>query len=156
MDYELFLKLFRIILLNLQKIKNPMHKQCLNWPIPLSAQLGAAICFWAGEQAYDINMIFGICSHSEVLFHSIDMCLEVINQCDELDFSFPTDHVKQKEIADRFKEKSEAELDWCVGVIDNTLIWTYCCPDKVAKCKKEGVGQKKFLCYRKGKFGLNF
>ena len=54
-------------------------------------------------------MIFGM-SHSEV-FHSVDMCLEAaVNQCDELAFSFPTDHAKQKEIADGFKEMSEAEL----------------------------------------------
>ena len=152
MDYEVFLKLFKIILPNLKKIKNPTRKQCPNGPIPLSARLGAAIRFWAGGQAYDIKMIFGM-SHSEV-FHSVDMCLEAINQCDELGFTFPADHAKQKEIADGFKEKSEAELDWCVGVIDGMLIWTYC-PDE-AECKKVGVGQKKFLCYRKGKFGLNF
>ena len=82
------------------------------------------------------------------------MCLEAINQCDELAFSFPTDHAKQKDIADGFKEKSEAELDWCVGVIDGMLIWIYC-PSE-AECETLGVGQKKFLCYRKGRFGLIF
>ena len=43
MDYEVFLKLFKIILPNLQKIKNPTRGQCLNGPISLSARLGAAI-----------------------------------------------------------------------------------------------------------------
>ena len=108
MDYEVFLKLFKIILPNLQKLENRNRKSCPNGPIPLSARLGAVIRFWAGGQAYDIKLIFGM-SHSEV-FHSVDMCLEAINQCDELAFSFPADHAKQKEIADGFKEMSEAEL----------------------------------------------
>jgi hypothetical protein len=65
----------------------------------------------------------------------------------------PADHEKQKEIASAFYNASSAGFDSCAGAIDGILIWTQKPSEKdAAKC---GLGQKKFLCGRKNKFGLN-
>jgi hypothetical protein len=60
---------------------------------------------------------------------------------------------EQKKISKGFEKKSEVGFFNCAGCIDGILIWTHKPTEKYAA--KAGVGRKKFVCGRKGKFGLN-
>ena len=86
------------------------------------------------------------------VFHSIDLVIDAINQCPALAFSFPADHGKQRDIAAGFKRKSKVGFDKCVGAIDCMLLWIEKPSDE--DCIACGVDPKKFMCGRKGKFGL--
>ncbi len=66
---------------------------------------------------------------------------------------YPKSHFEQKMIAKGFEEKSDVGFFNCAGCVDGLLIWTLKPSEKDAQMS--GVGQKKFLCGRKGKFGLN-
>jgi hypothetical protein len=50
-----------------------------------------------------------------------------------------------------FKEASAIGFDTCAGVIDGILKWMQ--KPTINEAKRVGVGQKKFLCGRKHKFG---
>ena len=52
-----------------------------------------------------------------------------------------------------FRDASKVKFDCCAGAIDGILIWMHKPSSKEAK--NAGVGQKKFLCGQKHKFGLN-
>ena len=96
--------------------------------------------------------MFGI-SHSSV-FLSVDCVIEAVNNCKQLDITFPTDHAEQQKIAKGFLQKSHlARIGCCVGCIDGIVIWTHK-PSK-DNCEEVGVSESKFYCGRKHKFGLN-
>ena len=61
-----------------------------NWPVDLTVRLTCALRFFAGGEAYDIACMFGV-SHSSV-FESIDVVIDAINKCKELNISFPRYH----------------------------------------------------------------
>ena len=48
-----------------------------------------AICFFAGGEAYDISVMFGISLLS--VFDSIDAVVDAVNGCKEMDIVFPFD-----------------------------------------------------------------
>ena len=52
-----------------------------------------------------------------------------------------------------FQNASTPGISNCAGAIDGILIWTY--KPSLKDAKDSGIGQKKFLCGRKHKFGLN-
>jgi hypothetical protein len=97
-------------------------------------------------------LVFGI-SYTERIFTSVNYVLDAINLTRSLDIKFPTDHAKQYEIAEGFLRKSAANFDTCVGCLDGMLVWIH--PPSKEECEKIGVGQAKFICGRKSKFGLN-
>ena len=118
----------------------------------LTVRLACALRFFAGGEAYDISVMFGV-SHSSV-FESIDIVVEAINKCKQLHISFPRDHGRQREIARGFRAKSPtAHFNRVVGCIDGMLIWMH--KPSQAECEEEGVDETKFFCGRKHKFGLN-
>ena len=53
-----------------------------------------------------------------------------------------------------FQFVSQAKIDICAGLIDGILIWIAKLSSKQAE--KAEINQGKFLCGRKGKFGLNY
>ena len=59
---------------------------------------------------------------------------------------------KQRVIAKSFEQKSEVSFDNCVGCVDGLLIWIHM--PSLEECEKVSVGQTKFVCGMKSKFGL--
>ena len=92
-----------------------------NGLISTETRLSAALRYFAGGSPTDIAICHGI-SHSEV-FVSVWRVVDAVNNCEELAFSFPECHQKQKELALGFKNRSEAGFDCCVAAIDGLLLW---------------------------------
>ena len=67
--------------------------------------------------------MFGV-SHSDV-HKSVGFFIDAVNASENFKIKFPTYHSKQREIAQRFKELSEAEFDCCAGAVDGMLVWTH-------------------------------
>lgn len=153
MSYATFCELFRILKADLIRlIDAKKEERSPNGPISPQVRLACGIRFFAGGDAYDIACMFGI-SHSSV-FKSIDFVIDAVNECAVLKIEFPSDHEKQREIAAGFRKKSpNARIGRCVGCIDGLIIWTH--KPSLAECDEIGVGQSKFFCGRKHKFGLN-
>ena len=122
-----------------------------NGPITTSVRLACALCYFAGSSPLDIMSKYGI-SHSEVM-ESVWYTVESVNKLDEFKIEYPESADKQDEIARGFQAASKANIDICAGAIDGILIWMEKPSQKNAETAK--VSQQKFLCGRKGKFGLN-
>lgn len=114
-------------------------------------RLACAIRVFAGGDPSDIGCVFGV--SSTVVYDSVDFVICAVNECNELEIRFPTDHAEQLKIAEGFRRKSKADIDICVGATDGMLIWLLCICQK--ECEKLGVGANKFYCGRKKKYGLN-
>ena len=83
--------------------------------IPSETRLSVALRFFAGGRPDDIMLVHGI---SFVKFYkSLWAVVDAVNSCDNpaIDFSYPSDHEKQREIASEFHSKSN---DCCAGAID--------------------------------------
>ena len=129
---------------------------CSSPPIPngiisSSARLGIALRYFAGGSPYDIMVKFGV-SHSSV-FECVWIIVQAVNELSAMKISYPSDVETQKKIARGFCNASKVKFDCCAGAIDGILIWMHKPSQKEADAA--GVGQKKFLCGRKSKFGLN-
>ena len=158
MDETSFWRLCRIIRLYMIA-KKPVSKGrgrrkkngAKNGVIPSPLKLSAALCWFAGDSAYDIAVSHGI-GHTDV-FRAVWRVVDAVNKCPELAFNYPESHHKQRQIAAGFARKSKAGFTQCCGAIDGILIWMEKPSEKSrdqAKC-----GPKKFFCGRKKKFGLN-
>ena len=86
------------------------------------------------------------------VFYSVWVVIDVINNCKQLKYQFPM-HEEQKEIAEGFREKSDADFDRVIGAINGIVICTLC-PSQYF-CDLLRCDSKSFRCYRKDKFGLN-
>ena len=122
-----------------------------NGSISPSIRLGAAIRYFAGGSPYDIVCVFGI-SYSEVM-NSVWIAVEAINNCPQFKIAYPDSLEDQRKIAAGFEAASVPGIRNCAGAIDGILIWML--KPSLKEAKKSGVDQKKFLCGRKHKFGLN-
>lgn len=122
-----------------------------NGPISPSARLGASIRYFAGGCPYDIVYMFGI-SYSEVMT-SVWIVVEAINTCPQFDIFYPETLEEQRQIAAGFQAASTPGIRNCAGAIDGVLIWML--KPSQREAQEAGVDQKKFLCGRKHKFGLN-
>ena len=122
-----------------------------NGVITTSMRLGIALRYFAGGSPYDIMVKFGV-SHTSI-FESVWIIVEAINLFRGMDILYPSDHNIQKKIAMGFCGASKVKFNRCAGAIDGILIWMHKPTFKDAE--EAGVGQKKFLCTRKNKFGLN-
>ena len=94
---------------------------------------------------------YGI-SYSEVL-KSVWITVEAVNKCPTFTISYPDSLEEQKRIAAEFQAASTPGITNCAGAIDGILIWIL--KPSLKESEIAGVGQKKFLCGRKHKFGLN-
>jgi DDE superfamily endonuclease len=110
-----------------------------------------AVRYFAGGRPEDICLVHGV-SHSEV-FKSVWKVVDAVLACEQLSFSFPSDHEKQKELAVGFASKSQPGFSNCCGAINGMLLWTERFSDE--ERAKAGCASKKFFCGRKHKFGLN-
>jgi hypothetical protein len=139
-----------------KKCKASHHKKkkkgATNDIISLLLRLSVALQYFAGGDPYNIMVSHGM-SHTEV-YNSIWIVVDAINRCQELAFSFPEDHGKQREIAKGFAARSHAGFDMCCGCIDGMLLWIK--KPNQTDCEVAKVGEIKFFCGRKGKFGLCF
>ena len=122
-----------------------------NGVIDTSVRLACALRYFAGGSPYDIMGKYGI-SHTEVL-QSVWYVVEAINCFVEFHISYPSDHQEQQKIADKFRRASAVDFDNCAGAIDGLLIWIQ--RPTIDDARRSGIGQKKFFCGRKHKFGLN-
>jgi len=109
-----------------------------NGPITSSICLGAALRYFAGGSAYDIICVFAI-------------SLSV--NCSDFDISYPETIEEQRSKAAGFESASAPGIRNCAGAIDGILIWML--KPSLEEAKKTGVDQKRYLCGRKHKFGLN-
>ena len=120
-------------------------------PITTSVRLALASRYFAGGAPTDLMCKYGV-SHASV-FVSVWVVVEAIKNIEEFDIQFPSSHEDQLRIAHAFQRKSKVGFHNCVGAIDGILIWMHKPSEKEAKRSK--VNQKKYLCGRKHKFGLN-
>ena len=122
-----------------------------NGSIDSSVRLACALRYFAGGSPYDLMGKYGI-SHT-VVMESVWYVVQAVNNLHEMDIEYPESAEEQNKIAQKFKQVSSAGFDICAGAIDGILIWI----KKPALKEATGAecGQIKFLCGRKGKFGLN-
>jgi len=125
-------------------------KGAKNRSITGELRLSVALRHFAGGRPEDISLVHGI-SHSEV-FNSIWKVVDAVNKCPELAFKYPESHVEQQLIADGFKSKSFPGFSVCAGAIDCMLIWIE--KPNAEQCRISQVGEKKWFCGRKKKFGV--
>ena len=130
MSYHALCRLLRLIEPALEKEMDskrnePGYVECApNGLIDSLVRVAAAIRFFAGAEAYDISVMFGI-SHTS-MFDSLDCVVNAINGTEAMDIKFPTDHEEQRKIARGFQMKSPvAKIDCCVGCVDGLVIWIH-------------------------------
>lgn len=157
MDAEAFWNLHRLLKPHMVKDRaprvSPGKKGAVNGLITTPVRLSCALRYCAGGRPEDIALVHGI-SHTEV-FRSLWYVVDAVNACQDayLSLSFPEDHEKQRAIAKGFEKKSRAGFNNCCGATDGMLVWMEKPGEE--ECIDAGCGPKKFLCGRKGKFGLN-
>ena len=162
MCYESFWKLHDLVSTKIEEMASKLRPHApklgshrsppiANGIISTSVRLGIALRYFAGGSPYDIMAKYGV-SHSSV-FDSIWIVVESVNSLSSFHISYPSAHEKQESIAKGFRDASKVKFDCCAGAIDGILIWMH--KPSMKQADKAGVGQKKFLCGRKHKFGLN-
>ncbi len=165
MSYESFLRLHDLLEVRIKeaaaKIRGytPKDFHGENWSAPpisngtisTSVRLGVAKRYFAGGSPYDIMSKFGV-SHTSV-FESVWMVVEAVNKLPAMNIEYPSDIEEQMMIARGFCNASKVKFDCCAGAIDGILIWMH--KPSLKEAEAAGVGQKKFLCGHKNKFGLN-
>jgi DDE superfamily endonuclease len=122
-----------------------------NGPITPSVRLACALRYFAGGSPYDLMTSYCI-GHTDMVY-SIWYVVDAINAHAEFQISYPTDHGKQRAIAESFRRKSGASFECCAGAIDGILVWIHKPTEE--ECAMAGCSSGKFFCGRKHKFGLN-
>ena len=122
-----------------------------NGKIESSVRLACAIRYFAGGSTYDIMGKYFI-SYSEVM-ESVWYVVQAVNELERFDIKYPESAEEQRKIAREFQSVSSANFNICAGAIDGILIWIK--KPTSASAAQAGAGQMRFLCGRKGKFGLN-
>lgn len=130
---------------------NRCPQRAPNGSISNAVRLAVALRYFASGQALDLMIMFAI-SYTEV-FRSVWLIVDAINICEDLSLSFPSDHARQRQIAAEFFEKSSVGFDICCGAIDCMLIWTNK-PSSQDLYEMGNFGELKYMCGRKGKYGL--
>ncbi len=128
---------------SLPPIRNgPISPKCTSW---------SCNSLFSGGSPYNIVFMFGI-SYCEVIA-SVWIVVEVMNTCPWFDILYPNTLEEQRQIAARLQAASTPGIRNCAGAIDGILIWMLKPSEREAR--EAGIDQKKFLCGRKYKFGLN-
>ena len=122
-----------------------------NGKITMKIRLARALHYFAGGSYLDTNMSHAVGKMD--FYRSIWAVVHATNECSFLDFQFPSTLAECQSISKEFSSRSKAGFTNCIGCIDGLLIWL----EKPSKdqCNEVGVDSGKFLCGRKGKFGLN-
>ena len=153
MHFETFLKLYRIIKMDLWQAMNynPINRKGPNGSIQPTIILGSALRVFSGGDPLDLITTFGILK--TMIHYIVDYVINAVCNCKALAIKFPLSHAEQLSIARGFERKSTAGFNCCVGAVDGMLVWLS--KPTETECKKVGVGSAKFFCGRKKKFGLN-
>jgi hypothetical protein len=156
MKYQSFKKLARklhhgIIRFSLKNRFVRNYRYVPNGPITTSVRLACALRYFAGGSVYDLMTTYHL-GHTDTM-RSIWYVVDAINAHPDFDISYPTDHEKQRAIAEGFRKKSGANFDCCAGAVDGILVWIHKPTEE--DCEKAGCSSGKFFCGRKHKFGLN-
>lgn len=114
--------------------------------------LACALPYFAGSAVYDIAPMYRL-SYSDVL-SSIWIIINDVNTCPNFHISYPESVKEQMKIAAGFQRVSTPGINACISAINGILAWIVKLSLKEATAA--GIGQRKFLCGRKHKFGLNF
>lgn len=122
-----------------------------NGHVHSSVRLACALRYFAGGSPYDLMGKYGI-SHT-VVMESVWYVVQSVNNLREMDIEYPESAEEQEKIAMQFLNVSSAGIDSCAGAIDGILIWMK--KPAMKEANNAECGQSKFLCGRKGKFGLN-
>ena len=161
MDYPSFLELHELLKDGMEEYvhkevtstntsaNEPFYRK--NGKITTQIRLACALRYFAGGSYLDIIMSHSI--RKTDFYRSIWVVVHATNECSSLDFQFPSTLAECQSISNEFSLRSKAGFTNCIGCIDGLLIWL----EKPLKdqCNEVGVDSGKFLCGRKGKFGLN-
>jgi hypothetical protein len=118
--------------------------------IKTELRLSIALCYFSGASPYDLVLTHGVSMAS--VFYSIWGVVDSINNCSQLDISFP-DYTTQEGIANGFRKRSGADFNTVIGAIDGILIWIL--KPLRSECVIANCGEASFNCSRKDKYGLN-
>ena len=122
-----------------------------NGPIPSELRLAMALRYMCGGDPYDIALAHGV--HQNEVKKSCWIVVDAVNGTASLDIRYPVCHEEQLDVANGFKAKSTIGLWNCAGAIDGMLVWISK-PSKSDVEENIGFGEGRFLCGRKGKFGI--
>ena len=87
------------------------------------------------------------------MLESVWYVVVAVNEFQMFDIKYPELAEEQRKISIEFQKVSAANFNICAGAIDGILIWIK--KPTSANAERAGSGQMRFLCGRKGKFGLN-
>ena len=110
-----------------------------------------ALRYMCGGDPYDIGLAHGV--HPNEVKKSCWIVVDAVNGTGSLDIQYPVCHEDQLDVAKGFKAKSTIGLWNCAGAIDGMLVWISK-PSKSDVEENIGFGEGRFLCGRKGKFGI--
>ena len=113
-----------------------------NRPITNSAQLGMAICYFAGGDPLNIMSCFGV-GHTDML-DSVWYVVDMVNSCPDFSLTYPNCLQQQQGIAQDFLKKLMANFNCVAGAIDEIVIWIT--TPTVQDCEEVGCSSGKFFC----------
>ncbi len=87
------------------------------------------------------------------MIDSVWHAVEAVNNHSNFAIAYPSSVEEQEQTVAGFKAAIAVGFNICVGAIDGILIWVQ--KPSLKEAQKVGIGQKKNLCGRKHKFGLN-
>ena len=122
-----------------------------NGEVPTMTRLAVAIRYFSGGSPYDIMSLYGV-SHT-IVFQSVWQVVEATNDLDEFKILYPECHRMQEAIARGFAAVSDVPFTNCAGAVDGVVIWTNRPTEHDIMVARLGDG--KFYCGRKKKYGLN-
>jgi hypothetical protein len=124
----------------------------VNGPITKDMRLATSLRYFCGGDPLDIAGVHGV--NSKEVLRSVWKVVDAIHLASQLNITFPRSHAEQLHIAEGFKRKSGINLNNCVGAVDGMLVWMSK-PTKPDLENSVKLGDAKFYCGRKKKFGLN-
>ena len=108
------------LLFSFDVLRKRKRGKTVNGDILMSHCLSMALRWMAGGSKFDISSNHGV-SIDETM-RSVWLVVDAVNNCDDLKLPFPTDHDKQRMIANALMEKSKTGFDNCVGCVDGMLV----------------------------------
>ena len=161
MDYPLFLELHELLKDGIDEYihkegtttnssaNQPFYRK--NGKITTQICLACALQYLAGGSY--LNIIISHAVGKTDFYRSVWAVIHATNKCSFLDFQFLSTLAECQSISAEFSSRSKVGFTNCIGCINGLLIWL----EKPLKdqCNEVGVDSGKFLCRRKGKFGLN-
>ena len=142
MSVKYFYKIFNLIRKDLTKV---VFNSCVTYKnqIDLELRLSMALCIFAGGSSIDLFGFHKVCRTT--VYDSLWIIVDVINQCNELEFHFPTK--EEQKICEGFKHKSGAGFDNVIGALDGMLVWTL--KPSPESCSLLQIGEKIYTEYKK-------